>query len=165
MNDAKPSKSARKREQSELQALGEQLTRLPDDLLDSLDLDERLREAIDDLGRMKAREAQRRQRQYIGKLMRDVDPEPIRALLDRLRADDRRQKRVFANAERWRDRILSSGREALSDFESETGTENPELSSLIGELDRAVSDREERTVRRRIFRVIHDALSAHRPEG
>lgn len=165
MTDAKPSKSARKREQSELQALGEQLALLPDDLLDSLDLDERLREAIEDLGRMRAHEAQRRQRQYIGKLMRDVDPEPIRALLDRLRADDRRQKRVFANAERWRDRIVATGHEALKDFESETGAPSPKLAALIGELDRAVSDRDERSIRRRIFRAIHDALAAHRPGG
>ena len=165
MTDTKPSKSARKREQSELQALGEQLTKLPDDLLDSLDLDERLREAITDLGRMRAHEAQRRQRQYIGKLMRDVDPEPIRALLDRLQADDRRQKRVFANAERWRDRIVSNGRESLPAFEAEIGAPSPQLAELIGDLERAVSDRDERTIRRQIFRVIHDALAAPQTDG
>ncbi len=165
MTDAKPSKSARKREQSELQALGEQLTQLPEELLDSLDLDERLRDAIDDLGKMRAREAQRRQRQYIGKLMREVDPEPIRALLDRLRADDRRQKRVFANAERWRDRIVADGSDALSQFEAEIGESSPELAALIGDLDRAVSDNIERGIRRRIFRVIHDALAAHRADA
>ncbi len=165
MTDAKPSKSARKREQSELKALGEQLAELPDELLGSLDLDERLRDAIDDLKKMRAREAQRRQRQYIGKLMRDVDPEPIRALLDRLRADDRRQKRVFASAERWRDRIVATGRESLSAFEAEIGASSPELAELIGELDRAVSDKDERTIRRRIFRAIHGALAANRSDG
>ncbi len=165
MTDAKPSKSARKREQTELQVLGEQLAELSDELLDSLDLDERLREAIDDLGRMRAHEAKRRQRQYIGKLMRAVDPEPIRALLDRLRADDRRQKRVFANAERWRDRIVRDGRENLPAFEAEIGGPSPELAALIGDLDRAVSDRDERSIRRQIFRVIHDALAAHRSDS
>lgn len=163
MTDAKPSKSARKREQSELQALGEQLTELPADLLDSLDLSERLREAIDDLNRMRAHEAQRRQRQYIGKLMREVDPEPIRALLDRLRADDRRQKRVFANAERWRDRIVRDGHAALSDFEAEIGTTKSDLNELIGDLERALSDNIERGIRRKIFRVVHEALAAKRP--
>ena len=78
MTDTRPSKSTRKREQQALQKLGEELTKLPDDLLATLDLDERLREAIEDLRRMRAHEAQRRQRQYIGKLMRGVDPEPIR---------------------------------------------------------------------------------------
>ena len=165
MTDAKPSKSARKREQTELQALGEQLAELPDELLDSLELDERLREAITDLGRMRAHEALRRQRQYIGKLMREVDPEPIRALLDRLRADDRRQKRVFANAERWRDRIVSERDSALPVFEAEIGASNPELAELISDLNHAVSDNAERGIRRRIFRVIHDALAAHRSDG
>ena len=100
MNETKPSKSERKRQQLELQALGEQLIGLDDELLDQLALGERLREAIDDVRQMTAHEALRRQKQYIGKLMRGVDPLPIKALLDRLRADDRRQRRIFANAGR-----------------------------------------------------------------
>lgn len=165
MTDIKPSKSARKREQTELQVLGEQLAALPHELRATLDLDERLCDAIDDLDKMRSHEAQRRQRQYIGKLMRDVDPEPIRALLDRLRADDRRQKRVFANAERWRDRIVAEGGEALPVFEAEIGASSPELAVLISDLNRAVGDNIERGIRRRIFRIIHDALAAHRSDG
>ena len=56
-----------------LQELGEQLIGLQDDLLDSLALDERLCAAILEARRMKSHEALRRQKQYIGKLMRDVD--------------------------------------------------------------------------------------------
>jgi len=165
VTETKPSKSARKRRQLELQALGVELMTLTNEQLAELDLDDRLATAIDDLRRMKSHEAQRRQRQYIGKLMRDVDPAPLQALLDRLRADDRRQKRIFAHAERWRDKIASEGHSALPAFEAETGAAAPELAQLISDLDRAVSDDKERAVRRRIFRVIHNVLAAHAADG
>lgn len=165
MTDAKPSKSERKRQQTELQQLGVQLSDLSDELLASLELDERLLEAIADIRRMKSHEAQRRQRQYIGKLMRDVDPAPIRALFDRLRADDRRDKRVFANAERWRDRLIHEGRPALAEFESENGAEVPALGTLLDELAGVVSDRDEKRIRRQIFRTLHAALAARRTDG
>ena len=84
MTESKPSKSEQKRVQLALQSLGEQLLDLPDDLVSELDLDETLLQAITDYRRMKSHEARRRQRQYIGKLMREVDPAPIQQLVDRL---------------------------------------------------------------------------------
>lgn len=160
MTESKPSKSERKRAETERQHLGEQLIGLQDELLDSLSLDDRLYDAIHDARRMKSREAQRRQRQYIGKLMRDVDPDPIVALLARLKADDRRQKRVFANAERWRDQLVNQGQEALQAFDAETGQPSTEISVLLAELEQAGSDREEATLRRKLFRSIHATLAA-----
>lgn len=158
MDTAKPSKSEKKRRQHALQQLGEALIPLGDDLLDELPLSERLREAINDVRRMKSHEAIRRQKQYIGRLMRDVDPEPISALLDRLRADDRREKRVFANAERWRDRLLSDRHGAIDDFVAATGADAAPLRTLLDDLARTASDREERTLSRQLFRLVHAAL-------
>ncbi len=165
MTDSKPSKSERKREQLALQSLGEQLIRLSDDLLEGLNLDDRLHEAILDVRRMKSHEARRRQKQYIGKLMRDIDPAPIHALLDRLRADDRQEKRIFANAERWRDRLVREGLDALYEFEADNGAACPELATLVSELDHAGSDHIERGIRRSIFRQLHDALAARASDG
>ena len=165
MTDSKPSKSERKRTQTQLQELGEQLIGLQDDLLDGLSLDERLRKAILDARRMKSHEARRRQKQYIGKLMRDVDAEPINALFTSLKADDRRQKRIFANAERWRDRLLTEGTEAVQAFEEDSGQPDPELASLLVELDGCQSDRLESTLRRKLFRRIHATLAAGVTDG
>ena len=165
MTESKPSKSERKRAQAALQQLGETLLALPDELLDGLDLDERLREALADARRFKSHEARRRQKQYIGKLMRDVDPAPIQALLARLKADDRRQKRVFATAERWRDRLVNEGTAALDAFAAETGCDDTELRGLLGDYERAVSDRDETTVRRNIFRRVHETLVASAGDG
>jgi len=79
--DLPPSKSARKREAHALQKLGEDLTKMRAADLERLPLPENLREAIDEARRLTQRGALSRQRQYIGKLMREVDVEPIEAAL------------------------------------------------------------------------------------
>lgn len=85
MDDTKPSKSAMKREHLARQKLGEELITLRDADLRSLPLEEDLLEAVVDARGMKSHGALRRQKQYIGKVMRHVDPEPIRAALESLR--------------------------------------------------------------------------------
>jgi ribosome-associated protein len=85
VDESKPSKSARKREYLALQKLGEDLITLRESELLSMPLDEDLLEAVQEARRIKAHGALRRQKQYIGKLMRHVDPEPINAALERLR--------------------------------------------------------------------------------
>ena len=158
MTDSKPSKSARKREQQALQSLGEQLISLGDAELASLALDERLEDAVKNARGMKAHGALRRQKQLIGKLMRDLDPEQIRSALVELRADDARDKQIFARAEKWRDRLIREGSGALDAFAAETGSPDPGLRSLLAELDVAFSEKDEKTVRRKIFRRIHEIL-------
>ena len=85
MDDLKPSKSARKREYIALQKLGEELITLKESDLDRLPLDDNLRDAVSEARQMKAHGALRRQKQYIGKLMRHIDPEPIRSEMAKLR--------------------------------------------------------------------------------
>ena len=90
--------------------------------------------------------------------MRELDPEPIRAGLTALRADDLAAKRLFARAEKWRDRLLRERQAALAEFEKETGAAAPELGDLLAEYDVATSDRAEKTLRRKIFRRVHAIL-------
>ncbi len=80
----RPSRSARKRAAEGLQKLGVRLLRLREVELQALSLPDELREAIHEARRLRARPAIARQHQYIGRLMRDIDPEPIeRALAKR----------------------------------------------------------------------------------
>lgn len=164
MTESKPSKTERKRQHHALQKLGEQLLELKPELLDTLELDERLTDALAAARKMTAHEALRRQKQYIGKLMRDVDHEPIEALLARLKADDRRRNRVFADAERWRDRIVAEGHSALADLEADIGEPLDNVKQRVDELERTFSDRAEKTLKRDIFRHIHAALAARRAD-
>ena len=165
MTGTKPSKTELKRQQRALQALGERLIDLDDEHLDRLALPEQLRQAIDDARRMKSREAMRRQKQYIGRLMRNVDTAAIRQLFDRLHADDRRSRRVFATAERWRDRIARERQPAIDAFEDESGRKHPDIRELVDALERATTDRIEAGLRRTLFRKIHAALVADQPDG
>ena len=158
MTDSKPSKSARKRQQLDLQELGEQLIVLNDGELASLSLDERLETAIRNATRITSHGALRRQKQLIGKLMRDLDPAPIRTALALMRVDEIRDKRLFAKAEKWRDRVVQDRAAALEEFSVATGAEDAELRSLLVEFDVAFSERAEKTVRRKIFRRIHEIL-------
>jgi len=80
----KPSKSAVKRAMSDLQALGEELVALSVDQLKKIDMPDDLRDAVRAAKRITQHEAHRRQLQYIGKLMRGIEPEPIQAALDEI---------------------------------------------------------------------------------
>ena len=108
-----PSKSARKRAAHDAERLGMRLLELPDSDLNVLGLPERLLDALVEARRIRSRGAAVRQRQYIGRLMRDIDPEEIEASLqerDRRRTlETRRQKLI----ESWRTRLLREGEAAL----------------------------------------------------
>ncbi|HET9472806.1 MAG TPA: ribosome biogenesis factor YjgA [Steroidobacteraceae bacterium] len=112
----RPSKSARKREAAAAQDLGTKLIDLKESELRALDLGEKLLDAILLAKRITQRGGLARQRQYIGKLMRDIDTAPIEAALaakSRATAlDAEKHKRIEA----WRARLLVEGPAALDDL-------------------------------------------------
>src|SRR5580700_8609546 len=110
------SKSARKREAASLQELGVQLSALPEQEMAALDLPEKLFVALRDLRRLPSHGAQVRQRQYIGKLMRNIDPEPVLAKLAERKQRHDLEIRQFQEIERWRDRLLSEPASGLDEL-------------------------------------------------
>lgn len=118
--DERPSKSERKRVSTDLQTLGEALIELPQNELDALPLPENLRDAVELARRITAHGGLYRQKQYIGKLMRKIDAEPIRAALDAKRDRERVAALRFRRVEHWRDRLLAEGPAALDALRAET---------------------------------------------
>jgi ribosome-associated protein len=112
----RPSKSERKRAAHAAQQLGEELIRLRDPELDGLGLPERLLEAVRAARRIRSRAGGARQRQYIGKLMREIDLEPIRAALAARSERDAIETQLFKRAERWRERLIGEGAAALDEL-------------------------------------------------
>jgi len=106
MSEERPSKTQLKKQMHDLQALGAELVELNEQQLASIDLPERLLDAVKDARRMTKFEARRRQLQYIGKLMRDIDPEPIRSRLDAWKSVSRAHTARLHLLERWRTRLL-----------------------------------------------------------
>jgi ribosome-associated protein len=110
----RPSKSARKRAAHAAQELGEELIKLSDAQLEALALPEQLMDALRLARRISSRGGGARQRQFIGKLMRTIDPEPIRAALSARSAADARATERFRRVENWRERLISEGAPALA---------------------------------------------------
>lgn len=99
-----PSKTQLKAASHELQDLGAELLKLSAAQLDAIGMDERLREALREHGRMPTREAKRRHMHFIGKLIREGDDAPLRRALTSIRTGE---ARLLAEAETWRDRLLA----------------------------------------------------------
>jgi len=104
--DAPPSKTARKKAMHDLQAMGVALVGLDPARLASLDLPERLVDAIAQARTITKHEGRRRQLQYVGRLMRDIDPARVQAALDAWAHGTAADRTHFAALERWRTRIL-----------------------------------------------------------
>lgn len=89
-----------------LQDLGEALVALEPARLAALDLPERLADAVRDARNTRTHEGRRRQLQYVGKLMRDIDAEPIRLALERIAQGKPTDQAEVTAAEHWRDALL-----------------------------------------------------------
>jgi ribosome-associated protein len=102
----KPSKTQRKKAMHELQSLGERLVELNAEQLAQVVMPDDLRAAVVEAGRIKSHEGRRRQLQYIGRLMRDVDPEPIRERLSQWEGRSREHAAREREVVKWRERLL-----------------------------------------------------------
>jgi ribosome-associated protein len=101
-----PSKTRIKKQMLGLQDLGKTLTALSKEKLKELNLEEDLLEAILEYKRMTKFGALSRQLQYIGRLMRDVEPAPIQAKLDAWNGVSRQHTAYLHQIENWRDRLI-----------------------------------------------------------
>jgi ribosome-associated protein len=114
----KKSKSQVKREMTALQKLGEQLASLSEDQIRKIEIPEELREAILFAKTARKHEALRRQMQYIGTLMRDIDPEPVERAVDVMLHGHGVQHRTFKQVEEWRDELLGGNNDILEELQA-----------------------------------------------
>ena len=111
-----PSRSEKKRQSLALQNMGEELTRLGPQEVKNLDLPADLREALQLYARIGDHEGRRRQMQFIGRVMREIDPAPIRAMLDARREVSAAATAALHKAEQWRDRLLTADEAELAEL-------------------------------------------------
>lgn len=118
-DDQAPDPSSRtqlKREMEALQKIGKELIALPENEISSIALPEELRKAILLAHTLKPNEAKRRHLQYIGKLMRTVEVEPIQAAIVKIKYRHSDFSTQFHKVEKWRDRFIAEGDDALQEF-------------------------------------------------
>ena len=111
-----PSKSQVKREMHALQDLGQFICELPKTQLVNVPLSDTMKAAIAEWARLKKHEAKRRHLQYVGKIMRTEDMEAIQLALDKMDPSSDVFNRVLHQKERWRERLIEQGSEALNEF-------------------------------------------------
>ena len=122
---ARASKSQKKRDMSALQKLGEELVLQSPERLERVEMPEALRTAIADAQRIHDHEGRRRQMQYIGRVMRDVDVAPIRAALDGWAGASRAESAALHALERWRERLLCDDAALTAFAAAHTAALNP----------------------------------------
>lgn len=125
-----PSKSQRKREMNALQDLGGELVKLNADQLAKLPLPDDLLDAVRDHQRFKKNEAKRRQLQYIGKIMRGIDPAPIQEALDALKGVSAVEVARQHRLERQRERLMEDEGMLFEIAESHPGADLQRLRVL-----------------------------------
>jgi ribosome-associated protein len=129
--EGRPSKSQRKRDSHALQTLGDEVAALPASRLNALELPENLREAIRELHRTRSHEGRRRQVQFIGKLMRQVDPAPLQEAVAQFKLGGAQDALALHQAERWREELLADDGAVTRWMAEQPGTDTQQLRALI----------------------------------
>ena len=156
---SRPSKTKRKQASHALQSLGAALVELPDARLAALGLAESLLDAIHAHRRMRSHEAQRRQMQLIGKLMRAADAEPIRQAVAEAQLGSARSALALHRAEAWRAELLAADAAATRFAEAHPGADLQRLRTLMRNARKdAAAAPEQRSGRayRELFRFIRE---------
>ena len=156
--DTSVSKSERKRQMHALQDLGERLVALPEADLATIPInDERLRDAVQTARRITARGGLKRQLQFIGKLMRSIDPAPIAKGLAALEHRDTQSAAELHRVERARDKLRDEGDRALGDILAIwPHAEISQLRQWIRQQPKEIAKGNERAHLRKLFRYLAD---------
>ncbi len=153
----RPSKSQRKRDMNALQELGEALVELPESALRKITMPEELRDAVHQARAIKAHGGRKRQLQYIGKLMRNIDATPIREALEQRTQQARSSAHHFHQLERWRDRLLSEGDEVIEEVcERYPAAERQRLRQLVRQSRKETELQQAPKSARQLFRYLRE---------
>jgi ribosome-associated protein len=165
MQDEGVSKTRRKQEMHELQRLGVALVALPASQLSRVHVPDGLRNAILAAQKITSHEARRRQMQYIGRLMRDIDPAPIREHLAALKGESAQAAAAHRRLEALRGRLLED-EAALTDFAAaHPRADLQALRALLRNARKEMKEGKPPRAYREIFRFLKDAETPPAAEG
>lgn len=153
------SKTKLKAEADAQQELGVKLVALPNSKLTQLDLPERLIDAINEAKRITANGATRRQKQYIGSLMREIDIAPIVEQMEKWEGKNSAENAYFHNLERWRARLIEE-EGALSEFMAQhPNVDSQQIRTLIRNARREASLAKPPKSSRELFKLLREITS------
>lgn len=154
-----PSKTRKKQHSAELQNLGLELSRLSSKALDSLHLDPKLGAAIDEAQKIKPGGAFKRQIKFIGGLLRDMNVEPVRENLARLKLKGGTAAREHHRLEKWRERLLEEGDHAIGRLlEQAPSIDRQRLRQLVRKARKEVGQGKPPRATRVLYRYLREFL-------
>jgi ribosome-associated protein len=167
------SRTELKRESEQLQKLGESLLTLRQDLMDGLALPEKLLEALAEAKRITNFEGKRRQMQYVGKLMRNLDEEDLQSIREALEVQQKgsaRDAMALHQAEKWRDELIADEDALQRWLAQHPDTDTQQLRALIRQarkdvqpsqdaISKGLAPRQGRAYRE-IFQLVKDHLTS-----
>lgn len=160
MQEEFASKTRRKQHMHELQALGAALVALAPAQLEAIALPEALASAVREAHRITSHEARRRQMQYIGRLMREVDLEPIRAALAAIAGQSAAARAWQRRLEQWRTRLIEDD-EALTELAREHGGADLQaLRTLIRNARKEIAAGRAPRAQRELYRLLRETMGA-----
>jgi len=160
LEEAELSKTRRKKNMHALQDLGEKLVALTPAQLASLELPERLADAIEQAKRVAGFEARRRQMQYIGRLMREVDAAPIAERVAAQQMSRQRENARHKDAERWRDRLLADESALTELTRSYPSLDTQQLRTLIRNVRKEQAQGRPPHAARALFRTLRTLIDS-----
>lgn len=159
LHDGRPSKSARKREIEMLQALAERMAGLSDKELKRLEVGEQLRAAIDLVRPMRPSGARNRQLKHCVKFMDMDELTEVMAYLDDRHSQQVSINQEFHQLERWRDRLIAEGDEALNAlFDERPGLDRQRTRQLARDAAREKNTGKPVGAGRKLFRFLRESF-------
>lgn len=153
------SKTQIKKEMHDLQNLGKKLVDLSADQLRKIDMPDKLKEAVTSAKKMSKHGALSRQLHYIGAIMRDVDPEPIRQALEFDEESRVKNTQLFKMAELWRDRLIDGDNSVFDEiFEYYPKADSQHLRQLMRNAQKEKATNKPPKSSRALFRALKSLI-------
>lgn len=155
----RPNKTQLKREAEAQLELGRRLAELDSATLQQLELPAELLKAIGEVKAIRAHSARKRQLKLIGKILRGMDTEELDQWFEERDSAHRGEINAFHEVERWRDRLISDGSDAMSEFLSiHTDCDRQKLNQLVRSALKEASMQKPPKSARQLFKYLKEII-------
>ena len=163
--DLPPSRSQRKRDAHAIKDLGESLVNLEPSVVARFDLPEFIVDVINETRRIRQHGARKRQLQYLAKQLRQIDTDHLVQHLEQIQRPHQEDVALLHQIERWRDRLLQQGQQALTDFiDQHPQADRQQLRQLIRNAQHQAQQQTAPKAARQLFKYIRELLSAQQDD-
>lgn len=155
------SKSQRKRDCHAQQKISDRLLKLQPDQLAQIDLPSELENALNEAHRIRSNSALKRQRQYLGKIMRNCDSARIEKQLDTILHKNDTNTAQFKKIEKWRDRLVENDKDVLSEIINELpDIDRHHVHNLARQASKEASAGKPPAASRKLFKYLREMVAA-----